>query len=71
MKVIPVAEAEGAVLCHDITEIIPNQSKGRAFKKGHVVRKEDISRLLSLGKEHLYVWELGNNLLTRTMRRPG
>jgi molybdenum cofactor synthesis domain-containing protein len=63
MKVISVAEAEGTVLCHDITEIIPNKSKGRVFKKGHVVQKEDILRLLSLGKEHLYVWELGNNLL--------
>ena len=57
MKVIPVVEAEGTVLCHDITEIVPGRRKGPAFKKGHVVRKEDIPRLLDLGKEHLYVWE--------------
>ncbi len=57
MKVIPVGEAEGTVLCHDITEIVPGTFKGRAFKKGHVVRKEDIPRLRDLGKEHLYVWE--------------
>ena len=63
MKVIPVHEAEGAVLCHDITEIVPGKSKGRAFKKGHVVRKEDILKLLNLGKEHLYVWELTESLL--------
>jgi len=63
MKVIPVWEAEGAVLCHDITEIIPGKSKGRAFKKGHIVKKEDIPKLLKLGKEHLYVWELSNGAL--------
>ncbi len=63
MKVIPVCEAEGAVLCHDITEIVPGKFKGRAFKKGHVVRKEDILKLLNLGKEHLYVWELNDTLL--------
>jgi molybdenum cofactor synthesis domain-containing protein len=63
MKVISVYEAEGAVLCHDITEIIPGKRKGRAFKKGHVVRKEDILKLLKLGKEHLYVWELSETLL--------
>lgn len=63
MKVIPVYEAEGAVLCHDITEIVPGKFKGRAFKKGHVVRKEDIVKLLNLGKEHLYVWELTDTLL--------
>ncbi len=57
MKVIPVAEAVGTVLCHDITEIVPGKVKGRAFKKGHVVREEDIPRLRDLGKEHLYVWE--------------
>ena len=27
------------------------------FKKGHIVREEDIPLLLSVGKEHLYVWE--------------
>lgn len=63
MKVIPVCEAEGAVLCHDITEIIPGKVKGRAFKKGHIVKKEDIPRLLKLGKEHLYVWEVNNKVL--------
>lgn len=48
-------EAVGMVLCHDITEVLPGRSKGRAFKKGHVVKPQDIERLLNLGKEHLYV----------------
>jgi molybdenum cofactor synthesis domain-containing protein len=63
MKVVPVYEAEGMVLYHDITEIVPGKVKGRAFKKGHIVRKEDISKLLTLGKEHLYVWEVNEKLL--------
>jgi len=63
MKVVPVYEAEGMVLCHDITQIIPGKFKGRAFKKGHVVQKEDIPKLLDIGKEHLYVWEVNEKLL--------
>lgn len=63
MKVVPVNEAEGMVLCHDITEIVPGSFKGRAFQKGHVVVKEDIPKLLNLGKEHLYVWEINEQLL--------
>lgn len=57
MKKIKTVEALGHVLCHDITQIIPGEFKGRAFKKGHVVKEEDIEKLLSLGKDHLYVFE--------------
>ena len=57
MKVIPVEEAVGCVLFHDVTQIIPGQFKGRVFKKGHIIREEDIEKLLSIGKEHVYVWE--------------
>ncbi|WP_420209110.1 molybdopterin-binding protein [Candidatus Electronema sp. JC] len=55
---IPVAQAVGMVLPHDITEIVPGKCKGRAFKKGHIIRPEDVERLRSLGKEHVYVLEL-------------
>lgn len=58
MKLIPTREAVGHILCHDMTQIIPGQYKGARFRKGHVVRKEDIPVLLSMGKENLYVWEL-------------
>lgn len=63
MKTIPVIDAVGMVLCHDITEIVPGKVKGRAFKKGHIVQQEDIPKLLNLGKEHLYVWEINENTL--------
>ena len=58
MKKINTIDAVGYVLSHDITEIIPGKFKGRAFKKGHVIRKEDIEKLLSLGKDHIYILEL-------------
>ena len=70
MRKIRTEDAVGHVLCHDMTQIIPGESaddktrfKGVRFKKGHVVEKADIPVLLSMGKEHLYVWELGDNQL--------
>lgn len=63
MKKIRVEEAVGTVLCHDITQIIPGVIKDRVFKKGHIVREEDIPVLLSVGKEHLYVWEKKEGML--------
>ena len=58
MKLIPTQDAVGHILCHDMTQIIPGQYKGARFRKGHVVQPEDVPVLLSMGKEHLYVWEL-------------
>ncbi len=58
MKLIPTKEAVGHVLCHDMTQIIPGQYKGPRFRKGHIVTPEDIPVLLSMGKEHRYVWEM-------------
>ena len=57
MKQIKTEDAVGAVLCHDITEIVRGVRKGARFRKGHIVKEEDIPVLLSLGKENLYVWE--------------
>ncbi len=57
-KNIPVDQAVGMVLPHDITEIRRGEFKGRAFRKGHIVRPEDIEYLKRLGKEHIYVLTL-------------
>ena len=53
--VIPLDKAVGTVLAHDITEIRPGQFKGAAFRKGTIIREEDIEKLRRLGKEHLFV----------------
>ncbi len=63
MKLIPVQEAVGHVLCHDLTRIVRGEFKGPQFRKGHVVTEEDIPMLLSMGKEHLYVWEMEPGML--------
>ena len=60
MRLVKTEDAVGQVLCHDMTQIIPGIKKGPVFPKGHIVTKEDIPVLLSIGKEHLYVWELAD-----------
>ncbi len=61
LKTIPVREAVGMVLAHDITEIRKDEFKGRAFRKGHIVREDDIEHFLKLGKENLYVLSVGDD----------
>lgn len=63
MKVVKVEDAVGMVLGHDITEIVPGEFKGVAFKKGHIIREEDIEKLLRIGKEHIYIFEIDENTL--------
>lgn len=63
MKKIKTVDAVGHVLCHDITRIIKDVTKDTPFRKGHIVKEEDIPVLLSLGKEHLYIWEKKEGML--------
>ena len=58
MKLIRTEDAAGHILCHDMTQIIKGEYKDARFRKGHKVTPEDIPVLLSMGKEHLYVWEM-------------
>ena len=58
MKLIRTEDAVGHVLCHDMTQIIKDQYKDARFRRGHIVTEADIPVLLSMGKEHLYVWEM-------------
>ncbi len=57
MEIVSVRNSVGMVLCHDITKIVPGEFKGRLFKRGHIITEEDISRLLDVGKENIYVWD--------------
>ena len=63
MKLVKTEEAVGHVLCHDITQIIKDEKKGPVFRKGHIIEPADIPVLLSVGKEHLYVWENDETML--------
>lgn len=60
-KTIPVTQAEGMTIAHDMTEIIPGKSKGPAFKRGQKVTAGDICRLMRMGKNNLYVLDLDEN----------
>lgn len=63
MEKVKVENAIGMVLCHDMTQIIPGVIKDARFRKGHVITKEDIPVLLSMGKKHIYVYEVSENML--------
>ncbi|MBR4210458.1 MAG: molybdopterin-binding protein [Verrucomicrobia bacterium] len=63
MKLMKTTEAVGQVLCHDITQIIKGETKGPVFRKGHIIREEDIPVLLSVGKDTIYIWENNENML--------
>ena len=52
---LPVREAVGKILVHDITRIVPDLFKGPAFRKGHIITDTDVEKLLDLGKQHVYV----------------
>jgi molybdopterin biosynthesis enzyme len=63
MKIVKTVDAVGHILCHDITQIIKDVKKDVVFKKGHVIKEEDIPVLLSVGKENLYIWEKQEGML--------
>ena len=58
LQTIRVEEAVGKILSHDITKVVKGETKGASFKKGHVIKLEDIPELLKLGKENIYILEL-------------
>lgn len=67
--IVPVEKAVGMVLAHDITEVNTevntevkgDEFKGAAFRKGHVIRQEDLTRLRVLGKESIYILRLADD----------
>lgn len=63
MKQIKTTDAVGHVLCHDITQIIKGVTKDAVFRKGHIIKEEDIPVLLSVGKDHIYIYEKDENML--------
>ena len=56
MKKVPVEQAVGMTLCHDITAM-RDGFKGAAFKRGHVIAEEDIEKLKDIGKRTVFIWE--------------
>lgn len=63
MKKVNVEDAIGMVLCHDMTQIIPGEYKDAKFRKGHIITKEDIPILLSMGKKNIFVYEVDKKMM--------
>ncbi len=57
-RLVDTRKSVGHVVCHDITKIEKGSFKGAFFKKGHIIRNEDVDVLLGLGKYNIYVLEL-------------
>jgi formylmethanofuran dehydrogenase subunit E len=52
---VPVTEAVGHKTLHDMTRIVPGESKGVEFAKGHAISGGDVCRLQAMGRAHVYL----------------
>lgn len=55
LKPVPVEEAVGREVLHDMTQIIPGESKGRAFKAGQTISAGDLCRLHQMGRKNVFL----------------
>lgn len=55
VSVVPVEEAVGQKVAHDMTRIEPGQFKGPEFKEGHRISPSDLCRLQSMGRFNIAV----------------
>lgn len=59
IKIIPIEEAVGRSLAHDLTQIdAAGHKKSARFKKGQIITEADLPVLRDMGKEHLSIIEL-------------
>lgn len=55
IKTVPLEQAEGKRIVHDMTRIVPGVSKEAAFKHGQTITAGDICRLQQMGRHLVYV----------------
>jgi formylmethanofuran dehydrogenase subunit E len=61
---VPVEQATGHKVLHDMTQILPGKSKGSAFKHGQTITAGDICRLQQMGRQNIYIQDnnhIGND----------
>ncbi len=61
MRKVPVEASVGMVLGYDVTKIVPGREKYRAYRRGHIITTDDISKLRDMGKEQIYIWDSSDN----------
>ncbi|GHU47646.1 hypothetical protein FACS1894200_03370 [Spirochaetia bacterium] len=52
MKQVSIQDAIGKRLAHDLSRFVDGDNERTPFRRGHLVTKEDIPHLLSMGNEH-------------------
>ena len=57
VRAVPVEQAVGRPAVHDMTRIVPGESKGPAVLNGHVITAGDVCRLQTMGKNRIFVQE--------------
>jgi formylmethanofuran dehydrogenase subunit E len=58
LRAMPVDEAAGRRVLHDMTRIVPGTSKGVEFAAGADITASDVCRLQTMGKNQVYVEDL-------------
>jgi hypothetical protein len=69
LKKVKTENAVGLVIGHDMTKTIPGVCDGPRFRRGDVIKQEDIPELLSMGKEHIYIIEKDANFVHKKKRQ--
>ncbi|GAB7022115.1 FmdE family protein [Salidesulfovibrio brasiliensis] len=54
IEAVPVEEAVGKAALHDMTRIVPGESKGPEFRAGHELSVGDVCRLHQMGRSNVY-----------------
>ncbi|MEM5788276.1 MAG: FmdE family protein, partial [Syntrophobacteraceae bacterium] len=57
INAVPLQDAVGKKAMHDMTMIVPGESKGPAFVRGHQFSAGDVCRLQQMGRQRVYVDE--------------
>jgi len=57
LKTVSIEQAVGKTALHDMTEIIPGESKGPALKSGQEISAGDMCRLQQMGRRNIYILE--------------
>jgi formylmethanofuran dehydrogenase subunit E len=55
IRLVPLEQAAGKRIVHDMTRIVPNEIKEAAFTKGQTLTAGDICRLQQMGRYSVYV----------------
>jgi len=55
LAAVPVDQAVGGKALHDMTRIVPGESKGVEFRAGQTLTGGDVCRLQHMGRQHVYL----------------